>query len=143
VGDPVSWLLIRPGWKVYASDATEVGVVDEVAGDDTDDIFDGLAVALSALGKPKYVPAERVTTITEGRVDLSLTAAEVEAAEEFLEPATTAEIEPDDHRGVGEQLGADVRELEGKAVAPIQRQEHEMNVWRRITFYFRRLFSRS
>ncbi len=132
--------MIRPGWKVYASDGTEVGQVDELAGDDTNDIFNGLAVATSALGRPKYVPAERVTTITEGRVDLSLTPDQVEAAEEFLEPATTAEIEPDSRGGLGEELGADVRELEGKVVAPIERQEQRMNIWRRTAFFFRRLF---
>ena len=78
MGDPVSWLMIEPGWKVYASDGTELGQVDEVTGDDNADIFDGLAVAASALGKPKYVPAENVTTITEGRVDLSLSSADFE-----------------------------------------------------------------
>jgi hypothetical protein len=70
--------MIRPGWKVYASDGTEVGQVDEVTGDDNADIFDGLAVAASALAKPKYVPAEQITTITEGRVDLSLSSADFE-----------------------------------------------------------------
>ena len=54
MADPVSWLMIRPGWKVYSSDGTEVGAVDEVAGDESQDIFDGLAVATSALGKPIY-----------------------------------------------------------------------------------------
>jgi len=132
--------MIRPGWKVYASDGTEVGQVDEVAGDDTNDIFNGLAVATSALGRPKYIPAERVTSITEGRVDLSVARDQVEAADEFLEPATTAQIEPDSRGGVGEQLGADVRELEGKAVAPIQRHEHRMNIWGRTALFFRRLF---
>jgi hypothetical protein len=133
--------MIRPGWKVYSSDGAEVGQVDEIAGDDHADIFDGLAVATSALGQPKYVPAEKVATITEGRIDLSLTRAEVEGTGDFLEPATSAEIEPDDHRGMGEQLGADVREVEGKAFAPTQKHEHPMNVWRRIAFWFRRRFS--
>jgi len=142
VSDRVSWLMIRPGWKVYASDGTEVGAVDEVAGDDTEDIFNGLAVTMSALGRPKYVPAERVTTITEGRVNLSLTRGEVEASDEFLEPATTAENEPDSRGGLGEQFGADIRELEGKAAAPVQRHEHRMNVWRRVAFFFRRFFAR-
>jgi hypothetical protein len=134
--------MIRPGWKVYASDGAEVGEIDEVAGDDGADIFDGLAVATSVLGRPRYVPAEKVTTITEGRVDLALTRDEVESADEFLEPATSAEIEPDDHHGVGESIGAEARKLEGEAFAPTQRHEHSMNIWRRIAFAFRRLFSR-
>ena len=69
--DPVSWLLIRPGWKVYAADGTDVGAVDEIAGDDGQDVFDGLAVARTALGKPVYVPAEQVGTITEGAMRCS------------------------------------------------------------------------
>jgi hypothetical protein len=141
VADPVSWLLIRPGWKVYASDGSEVGEVDEVAGDDTEDIFDGLAIATSALGKPRYVPAERVASITEGAVRLSITSQQVEGLDEYLEPATTAEIEPDSKCGVGEALAAEARELEGRAFAPTQRHEHPMNLWRRIAFFFRRKLS--
>jgi hypothetical protein len=137
MGDPVSWLMIRPGWKVYASDGTEVGQVDEVAGDDNVDIFDGLAVATSALGKPKYVPAENVTTISEGRVDLSLSQAEFEGTSEFLEPATSAEIEPSDHRGLGETIGADVREVEGKAIHPVE-HEKSIGLLRRVDLWFRR-----
>jgi len=137
--DPVSWLLIRPGWKVLASDGSEVGEVDEIAGDDTEDIFDGLAIATSALGKPRYVPAEQVGQITDGVVHLTLTPAEVEQLGEYFEPATSAEIEPESKGGVGETIVAEARELEGEVFAPIQRHEHPMNVWRRIAFFFRRL----
>jgi hypothetical protein len=139
MADPVSWLLIRPGWKVLAADGTEVGEVDEVAGDDSQDIFDGLAIATEAFGKPRYVPAEQVGRITDGVVHLSLTRTEVEQLGEYLEPATSAEIEPDSKGGVGETLAADVREVEGKVFAPIERHEHSMNIWRRIAFFFRRL----
>jgi len=137
--DPVSWLLIRPGWKVLASDGSEVGEVDEIAGDDTEDIFDGLAIATSALGKPRYVPAEQVAEITDGTVRLSLTRQQVEALPEYLEPATTLEVEPDSKGGFGETLAADVREVEGDVFAPIQRHEHPMNLWRRLAFFVRRL----
>jgi hypothetical protein len=139
--DPVSWLMIRPGWKVYAADGTDVGAVDEVAGDDGQDIFDGLAVARSALGKPVYVPAEQVGTINEGAVHLKLTREQVGELGEYLEPATSAEIEADSKGGVVSSIGAEVRELEGDVVAPIQKHEHSMNTWRRIAFFFRRLFS--
>jgi hypothetical protein len=137
MGDPVSWLMIRPGWKVYASDGTEVGAVDEVAGDDGADIFDGLAIATSALAKPKYVPSESVGPITEGRVELTLTKEQVDGLGEFLEPATSAEIEPDDHRGLGETIGADVREAEGKAIHPVEHQK-SVGLVRRIFLLFRR-----
>ena len=137
VSDPVSWLMIRPGWKVYASDGGELGEVDEVSGDENADIFDGLAVAASALGKPKYVPSEKVGTITEGRVDLSLSQAEFEGTGEFLEPATSAVIEPDDHRGVGESIGAEARKLEGEAIHPVERQR-SIGFVRRVYLFFRR-----
>ena len=138
MADPVSWLLIRPGWKVLAADGSEVGEVDEVAGDDTADIFDGLAIATSALGKPRYVPAEQVGQITDGVVHLTMTRAQVDELGEYLEPATSAEIEPESKGGAGETLAAEARGLEGQILAPIQRHEHPMNVWRRIAFFFRR-----
>jgi hypothetical protein len=131
--------MIRAGWKVLAADGSEVGEVDEVAGDDTEDIFDGLAVATSSFGKPRYVPAEQVAAISEGAVRLSLTRDQVVQLGEYLEPATSAEIEPDSKGGLGESLAADVREIEAKVFAPTQRHEHSMNIWRRIAFFFRRL----
>ena len=139
MADPVSWLLIEAGWKVLAADGTEVGKVDEVTGDSNADIFDGLAIATSALGKPRYVPSEQVAEITEGAVRLTLTREEAKHLGEYLEPATSATIEPDSKGGLGESVGADVRELEGKVFAPTQQHEHSMNIWRRIAFFFRRL----
>jgi hypothetical protein len=140
MADPVSWLLIEPGWNVFAADGNKVGEVDEVAGDSSVDIFDGLAIATSAFGKPRYVPSEQVAEITEGTVRLSLTRGQVEKLGEYREPATSARIEPDSKGGVGESLAAEARELEGKVLVPPQRRQHSMNLWRRIAFYFRRLF---
>jgi hypothetical protein len=94
MADPVSWLLIEPGWKVLAADGSEVGQVDEVAGDSNQDIFNGLAVATSALGKPRYVPAEQVAEITQGAVRLSLTVEQVEGLGDYVEPPVSAQIEP-------------------------------------------------
>jgi hypothetical protein len=142
MADPVSWLMIETGWTVLASDGSEVGQIDEVVGDSSVDIFDGLAIATSALGKPRYVPAEQVGEITEGTVRLKLTPQQVEHLDEYLEPATSAEIEADSKGGLGESLGAEARELEGKAFAPTQKREHSMNIWRRTAFFFRRLFKR-
>jgi hypothetical protein len=139
MSNPVSWLMIKPGWEVLATDGTKVGEVDEIAGDDSADIFNGLAIAPSAFAKPRYVPAEQVTLITEGAVHLSLTPAEADELGEYLEPATSAVIEPNGKGGVGETLRADVRKIEGSVFAPTQDHEHSMNVWRRIAFFFRRL----
>src|SRR5438094_3154026 len=139
MADPVAWVMIETGWKVVASDGSEVGEVDEVSGDSGADIFDGLAIATTRFGKPRYVPSEQVAEITEGTVRLSLTTAQVEQLGQYLEPATSAQIEPNSKGSIGESLSADARELEGKVLAPTQRHEHSMNLWRRIAFFFRRL----
>ena len=130
--------MIRPGWKVLAADGGALGEIDEVTGDDNADIFDGLAVATSALGKPVYVPAEQVGQITEGVVQLSLSEEQFVQLGEFLEPASSETIEPNSKGGIGESLGAELREIEGDVLAPTQRHEHSMNIWRRIAFYVKR-----
>jgi hypothetical protein len=70
VSDPVSWLVIEPGWEVVDASGEHVGRVEEVVGDREDDIFSGLQVATHLLGKADFVPAEEVGEITEGRVQL-------------------------------------------------------------------------
>jgi len=120
--------MIRPGWKVLAADGTEVGEVDVVAGDDTEDIFNGVAIATSAFGKPRYVPAEQVTEITEGAMRLSLTPEQVGQLDEYLEPATSAEIEPDSKGGIGESIARRDPARRGRVVrtdpAPRTPNEH-------------------
>jgi hypothetical protein len=76
MADPVSWFFIEPGWQVVDAAGAEVGTVAEVRGDESEDIFDGLDVAVSALDK-KYVPSEQVGPITEGRIELTVTSAEL------------------------------------------------------------------
>ena len=137
-GDPVSWLVIRPGWKVVSVDGDEVGTVDEIAGDDKEDVFDGLAVAASALGKPRYVLSEQVGPITEGTVQLKIGRAEFEQLGEYLDPATSAVIEADDKGGLGETVRADLREVEAKVVAPTHKHEHPMGLGERIALFFKR-----
>jgi len=83
MSDPVAWLLVERGWEVVSSDGQKVGNVDEVLGDENADIFDGLAVASGLLKKPKYVPAERVGEIVDGRVTLELTQAEFDGLTEY------------------------------------------------------------
>jgi sporulation protein YlmC with PRC-barrel domain len=64
-GDPVSWLLVEPGWTVYDAEGEKVGKVTEVLGDEQTDIFHGLKV------DGEEVLAERVAGIREGEVHLS------------------------------------------------------------------------
>jgi hypothetical protein len=95
MADPVSWLLIEPGWRVEAADGTEVGRIEEVTGDSSHDIFDGLSVSSNLLGKPRYVPAEQVGEITDGVVRLTIDAATFGKEQEFDEPAEEVEVSPE------------------------------------------------
>ena len=63
-GDPVSWLLVEPGWKVVDANGEKVGKVDEVLGDEQTDIFHGLMVS------GEEILAERVEEIREGEIRL-------------------------------------------------------------------------
>ncbi len=94
-GDPVSWLVIEPGWSVTASDGSEAGKVHEVIGDSGKDIFNGLSISSGLLSAPRYVPAEQVGTITDGAVQLDLTPEQVERLGGYDEPPPSEEVRPD------------------------------------------------
>lgn len=132
--DPVSWFLIEPGWTVLDSSGAEVGSVDEVVGDSGDDIFNGLSISTSMLGKPCYVPSEQVAEITEGRVRLALTREQVGRLGEYKEPPTTAEILP-------EEAGALTR-AESAVEAPIHTHRERLNILTRMRHALRRRFGR-
>jgi sporulation protein YlmC with PRC-barrel domain len=65
-GDPVSWLLIEPGWKVYDASGEKVGRVEEVLGDTVAGIFHGIVV------DGKEIDADQIGEIYEGDVHLSV-----------------------------------------------------------------------
>jgi uncharacterized protein YrrD len=88
VSDPVSWFLIEPGWKVVDAHGAHVGRIEEVVGDIENDIFNGLAVSTRLLGKARYVPAEQVSEITEGLVQLKLPSEQVERLDEHEPPVS-------------------------------------------------------
>ena len=94
-GDPVSWLVIERGWKVASADGSEVGTIEETVGDSGKDIFNGLVISTGLLKPALYVPAEEVTAITEGRVELALAADEVPRLERWSGTPPSAEIRAD------------------------------------------------
>ncbi len=95
MAEPVSWLLIEKGWKVVGADGEEIGKVEEVVGDSGRDIFSGLTVGAGLLHRPRSVPAELVTEIVEGCVQLSIGEDEFERLEEYEEPPPSQQIRPE------------------------------------------------
>ena len=94
--DPVSWLVIEPGWSVVGSDGSDLGKVHEVIGDSGKDIFNGLAVSPPGLFKSsRYVAAERVAAIVEGTVALDVAADEFDRLEEHGDLPPSADVRHD------------------------------------------------
>jgi len=92
VADPVSWYVIERGWEVVGNDGETLGKIEETVGDSTRDIFDGLTVATGLLGKARYVPAELVGEIVEGRIALTIDRERFEQLDDYQEPPPTEEI---------------------------------------------------
>jgi uncharacterized protein YrrD len=84
--------MIEPGWPVVSADGEEIGKVEEVVGDTGNDIFNGLAVSTGLLGKPKYVPSERVGEIVEGEIRLDLPAEALDSLEDHEPQPPSTEL---------------------------------------------------
>ena len=95
MGDPVSWLLIEPGWQVVSDEGKSLGDVHEIVGDTGKDIFNGLAVTTGLLRHTKYVPSEHVGTIEEGRVHLTIGADAFKKLGDHAEPPPSEQFRSD------------------------------------------------
>jgi hypothetical protein len=125
--DPVSWLMIEPGWHVVSADGEDVGRVEAVTGDSNADIFDGLAIASGMVARPRYVPAEQVGEITDGQVHLKLDKAAIEQLGEYDVPAAEIDVEP--------EKASVLQRAEAGLVHPNER-EHRTGLMRRVLDWF-------
>jgi sporulation protein YlmC with PRC-barrel domain len=94
----VSWKAIEADAEVFTSDGFAVGKVSKVVGDPTADVFTGLAVSKGLIGKPKFIPSERVTGIWPHRVEIDLTQDEFDRLEEY-EDEPVVKVNPADPPG--------------------------------------------
>ena len=124
----VSWLVIEPGWAVVATDGSHVGYVQEVVGDDTADIFDGLALSTSLFDDLKYIPSEKVGRIFDRRVELLVSSNDVQQLGDFLEPPPSLDI------GADKPVWSD-RLLE--EIAPVHTGAKAVPFWKRLLVWFR------
>jgi uncharacterized protein YrrD len=93
--DPVSWKVIERGWDVVGSDGESLGTVHEIVGDVNIDIFSGLGVSPGLLKSSRFVAAERVTEIVDGRIVLDLDSAAFERLDEHGEAPPSATVRAD------------------------------------------------
>jgi hypothetical protein len=82
----VSWKVLEQNSAVVTADGAEAARVVEVSGDVDRDIFSGLVVRSGPLGTRRFVAADRVVAIWRQRVEVDLTAEEVEALPQPQEP---------------------------------------------------------
>jgi uncharacterized protein YrrD len=80
--DPVAWIVVEEGWEVLGRNGEKLGNVEEVAGDTVNDIFSGLVVRAGLVRGKRFVPAERVSQILEGRIVVDLDPDEFERLSE-------------------------------------------------------------
>ena len=83
--DPVAWKAVEKGWPVYDREGEEVGRIEEIAGDENADIFDGFATKANAVGALRYVPAEIVANIAVGEVRLTISGADIAPLDDMRE----------------------------------------------------------
>ena len=84
----VSWKAIEARARVFSADGQDVGRVARVVGDPDADIFTGLAVDIELLGRDRFLPSEKIAAIWPDRVELAISAAEVERLPEHEETPT-------------------------------------------------------
>ena len=94
----VAWKAIEADAEVFTSDGFAVGKVSKVVGDPTADVFTGLAVSKGLIGKPSFVPSERVTGIWSKRVEIDVTQDEFERLDEY-EDEPVVKVNPADPPG--------------------------------------------
>jgi hypothetical protein len=71
-GTPISYLALRPGTPVFASDGASVGTVERVLQVAEEDLFEGLVVKTPQ--GARFVDRDSVTSIAEHAVRLSIDA---------------------------------------------------------------------
>jgi len=81
---PLAWKAILEATPVHAADGGKIGTIVEVLGAENEDIFHGIVVGAGALAAETMIPAEKVTRITNRRIEVSLTAEEIRALPPYV-----------------------------------------------------------
>ena len=91
-GHAISYKLLGPGVPVVTSDGVEVGRVDRVLDNPTENIFDGIVVRAGA--SELFVDAPEVARIAERRVTLTIAASETGELQPYVPGAPEFHANP-------------------------------------------------
>jgi hypothetical protein len=108
LGDPISYMALDEGTRVFAADGTEVGHVARVLADDAEDVFDGIVIA-HHLGHEAFADADQVAAIHQRGVTLSVSGAEAQSLPRPSHNPAVMEVDPADTASSG--FGAGMRRL--------------------------------
>jgi hypothetical protein len=97
LGQPTSYLTLKPGTAVYSSDGEKLGAVEHVLAEPDLDVFDGIVLDTSVLpGGHRFADAPQVEEVYDRGVVLKLTAAEAEGLPEPTANPGALEADADD-----------------------------------------------
>jgi len=86
-GFQLAWTDVQEGWRVLASDGSDVGKVKQALGDRESDIFEGFEVDVEVMGPDRFVSFEHVVGIAEGHIRIDLAPAQVRELPEHEVPS--------------------------------------------------------
>ncbi len=81
----LAWIAMPYRAKVYGADGSHIGTAESLLGDESEDIFHGIALKKSAGGRIVEVPAVRIKKITANGVVTDLDGSEVAALVPYRE----------------------------------------------------------
>ena len=104
-GFQVAWTEVEEGWRIIASDGTDIGQVEQGVGDRDADIFEGFEVDIGR-GDDRFLSYEHIVSIVEGSVHVGLSPAAVEELPVHREVASL-QVESDE-ASLNDRLRTDV-----------------------------------
>jgi hypothetical protein len=85
---PISWRAVTYLTPVAAADGQVVGLVREILGSDSEDIFHGVRVGLKEAPRDVLLSANLVTALTTARIETNLRTADFESLPTYVDEAT-------------------------------------------------------
>jgi uncharacterized protein YrrD len=94
LGQPASYLVLKPGTAVYSADGDQIGKVTHVLAAETEDVFDGIVIGEHVFGtEHRFADADDVQEIFEEGVVLKLDRV---ACEQLPKPTANPAVMRDD-----------------------------------------------